>query len=38
MEVVIPHDKFLDGKILPRNALLPFNTKKSPWKRLYTSQ
>ena len=41
MEILFPHDKFLHGKILPRNPLSPIhphpNVKESPWKHLYTS-
>ena len=40
MEIFFPHDKSLDGK-LPQHIpflSIPPPTKKSPWKRLYTSQ
>ena len=41
MEILFPHEKFLHGKILPRNPLPPTHPpprgKKSPRKRLYNN-
>ena len=40
IESLLPHEKFLHGNILPLNPRInsPPKPKKSPWKRLYTSQ